>query len=140
MTTGLIRPHSVYQGPQRRRDFFLFTFQQLVQLRIVAALRRTGVALQRIRAALDMIRGDEGQAEWHSLWLVSDGADVFVVREAHVLETLTGGSKGQLAFAVVAMGAASIEVQGTLARGAIKPFEAARYRGRVDRYRRVATP
>ena len=133
VTTGVVSPHSVYRGPNQRRDFFLFAFEQLVQLKIVAALRANGVSLQRIREALEAVRQEAG-TEWQALWLVSDGKDVHVVRQPQVLETLTGPRKGQLAFALVALGSASNEVRGALLKLQSARFEASRYQGELTRY------
>jgi DNA-binding transcriptional MerR regulator len=133
VTMGLVTPHSVYQGPNGRRDFFLFAFEQLVQLRIVSALRQTGVSLQRIRLALEALVREVG-SEWHALWLFSDGVDVHVLRHSEAIEALTGPRRGQLAFSLVALGAASNEVRGVLLKMADSTFDLSRYRGTLSRY------
>lgn len=126
-------PHSVYRGPKQRRDFFLFAFEQLVELRIISALRQTGVSLQRIREALTALKRDAG-SDWQALWLISDGTNVLVVRQPDVVETLTGPRKGQLAFALVALGSASNEVRGSLLKLQSAKFDEARYQGKLTRY------
>jgi len=133
ISSGLVSPHSVYRGPKQKRDFFLFAFEELVELRIISALRHTGVSLQRIRAALIVLKRDAGK-DWQALWLVSDGTNVLVVRQPDVVETLTGPRKGQLAFALVALGSASNEVRGSLLKLQSTKFDEARYKGQLLRY------
>lgn len=133
ISSGLVSPHSVYRGPKQRRDFFLFAFEQLVELRIISALRQTGVSLQRIREALTALKRDAG-SDWQALWLISDGTNVLVVRQPDVVETLTGPRKGQLAFALVALGSASNEVRGSLLKLQSAKFDEARYQGKLTRY------
>ncbi len=133
VTTRLVSPHSIYRGPNARREFFLFSFGELVQLRVIAALRRTGVSLQKIREALIAVKERAG-TEWHALWLLSDGANIHIVRQTEILETLTGEHKGQLAFALVAMGSVSSEVQGALLRLDAVEFDGTKLPGKVHRF------
>lgn len=137
ITSGVIAPHSVYRGPEERRDFFLFTYSELVQLRIVASLRQTGVSLQKIRDAVRTLRTRQGP-EWHSLWLVSDGSEVLVVSKESIVETISGPKKGQLSFAIVAMGVAQEEVERDLTAMAQLRFLPERYRGQVLPFREAA--
>lgn len=136
VTSEVIAPHSVYRGPEQRRDFFLFSFTELVQLRIVASLRRTGVSLQRIRDAVRRLIANEGPA-WQSGWLISDGKDVLVVHEHQIVETLTGPRQGQLAFAIVALSTAHEDVRSRLMKMDSARFEPTRYRGQVVPFARL---
>ncbi len=100
----------------------------------MASLRRTGVSLQKIRETVRLLTAEYGQ-EWHSLWLISDGKDIQLVREDRIVETLTGPTGGQLAFAVVAMGVAQDAVKKDLAGMARAEFLPSRYRGEIVPYR-----
>lgn len=92
--TGLVNP-SVRQaegsGTQR-----LYSFDDIVQLRVVKRLVDTGVSLQRVRLAIDELRG-RGRSP-SDVTLVSDGTSVFMVDDnAEVIDLL---ARGQGVFAI----------------------------------------
>ena len=83
--TGLVNP-SVRQaegsGTQR-----LYSFDDIVQLRVVKRLLDTGVSLQRVRLAIDELR-DRGRSP-SDVTLVCDGTSVFMVDDnAQVIDLL----------------------------------------------------
>lgn len=137
VTTGLVRPASVYRGPQQRRDFFLFGVRELIQLRVISALRRTGLSLQRIRDAVQALEA-RTELEWEKSCLIADSKRAYLIHDSGTLEALSGDQRGQLAFAVVALGPAEREVLERLARGDIKPFPSSHHRGQVIPFRSVA--
>ena len=96
---GLVRP-SVQQTGGRPGVPRLYSFRDLVALRVVKSLLDGGMSLQRVRRAWDFLnkeaRLDEHLAE---VKLVTDGRSVFKVvrREGEVLDALR---QGQMAFFV----------------------------------------
>lgn len=115
VTTALITPHSVYRGPGQLRDFFLFSFRELVQIRVVSALREAGLSLRRIRSALEALEARSG-SDWQRAWLVTDAKRAYLVLDPATLETVGGDTSGQLAFAAVAMSKTHDEVSARLSR------------------------
>ena len=81
------------------------------------------------------LRDRKGPA-WQAAWLVSDGTSVYVVGDAQRLESVTRPTKGQLAFAIIAMGEATRAVTRGLAERRAKPFDAKGRDGQVCRYAR----
>ena len=74
----------------------LYSFDDVVQLRVVKRLLDTGVSLQRVRMAIDELR-TRGQRV-SDVTLVSDGASVFAVDDnAQVIDLL---QRGQGVFAI----------------------------------------
>ncbi len=96
---GLIRPSIQSTGgrPGRRR---LYSFRDLVALRVVRSLLDNGMSVQRVRRAWDYLRRtahmDDHLAE---VKLVTDGQSIFRIAsdEAELLDALR---EGQLAFFV----------------------------------------
>lgn len=122
VTKGVIKPHAVYRGPEERRDFFLFSFRELLQLRIISTLRRAGLSPSRLRLAIDALRAQSGDA-WHHSWLIAEATRVYVVHSPTTLEEIgTRSRAGQLAFAALAIDGASQAVTDRLARISPKPF------------------
>lgn len=112
--TGLVNP-SVRQaegsGTQR-----LYSFDDIVQLRVVRRLIDTGVSLQRVRLAIDELR-DRGRSP-AEVTLVSDGASVFMVDDhAQVIDLL---ARGQGVFAI-ALGPVVEELRGEVAAFPTEP-------------------
>ena len=74
----------------------LYSFDDIVALRVVKRLLDTGVSLQKVRAAIDELRR-RGQGLADSM-LVSDGVSVFAVEDGDELIDLL--KKGQGVFAI----------------------------------------
>lgn len=96
---GLVKPSVQGSGgrPGVRR---LYSFRDLVALRVVRSLLDNGMSLQRVRRAWDYLRR-EGEMEDHlsTVKLVTDGQSIFAVssKEDELMDALR---QGQLAFFV----------------------------------------
>ncbi len=94
--TGLVTPSirdAEGSGTQR-----LYSFQDIVQLRVIKSLIDTGVSLQKIRTATDFLKGlDESSSR---TTLVSDGERVYAEESPDVLLDLLSRGQGVFAIAV----------------------------------------
>jgi DNA-binding transcriptional MerR regulator len=93
-TTGLVTPSirdADGSGSQR-----LYSFDDIVQLRIIANLLETGVSLQRIRTAIEFVR--ERGLDLRNITLLSDGTTVYALDDQREIIDLI--SKGQGVFAI----------------------------------------
>lgn len=95
---GLVKPSIQGTGgrPGRRR---LYSFRDLVALRVVRSLLDNGMSVQRVRRAWDYLRRSADMDQHLSeVQLVTDGQSIFKVDDdAELLDALR---KGQLAFFV----------------------------------------
>ena len=111
---GLVAPSIQNTGgrPGVRR---LYSFRDLVALRVVRSLLDNGMSLQRVRRAWDYLRR-EGDMEDHlsDVKLVTDGQSIFMVsnNEGELMDALR---EGQLAF-FVAIDQIAREVQDDVTR------------------------
>ncbi len=107
--TGLVTPsmrQATGSGTIR-----LYSFQDVLELKIVKRLLDTGVSLQNIRSAIEHLR-EQGIEDISAVTLVSDGASIYECRtDDEVIDILRGG---QAVFGI-AIGVVSNEVAGTLA-------------------------
>lgn len=89
--TGLLHPSQQNaMGSGTRR---LYTFEDLVQLRVIKKLLDTGMSLQRIRKAIAKL-GDliKGKQDWSEVTLVSDGETIYTLTsEAQLVDLLQEG-------------------------------------------------
>lgn len=107
--TGLVAP-SVRQATGSG-TIRLYSFQDVLELKIVKRLLDTGVSLQNIRTAIEHLR-DQGIEDLSAITLMSDGASIYECRtDNEVIDILKGG---QAVFGI-AIGVVSAEVAGTLA-------------------------
>ena len=107
--TGLVEPtvrpaHG--SGTQR-----LYSFRDILVLKIVKRLLDTGVSLQQIRTAIQHLR-DRGVDDLAQITLMSDGATVYECTSADEVIDLVQGGQGVFGIAV---GRVWREVEGTLA-------------------------
>lgn len=96
---GLVRP-SLQQTGGRPGVPRMYSFRDLVALRVVKSLLDAGISLQRVRRAWDFLNKEAGLDQHLSeVKLVTDGRSIFRVvrREGEVLDALR---QGQLAFFV----------------------------------------
>jgi DNA-binding transcriptional MerR regulator len=96
---GLVRP-SIQQTEGRPGIPRMYSFRDLVALRVVKSLLDCGLSLQRVRRAWDFLNRKAGlDQHLAEVKLVTDGKNVFRVvrREGEVLDALR---EGQLAFFV----------------------------------------
>ncbi|HTY71146.1 MAG TPA: MerR family transcriptional regulator [Actinomycetes bacterium] len=107
--TGLVEPSirpAHGSGTQR-----LYSFTDILVLKIVKRLLDTGVSLQQIRSAVQHLR-DRGVADLAQITLMSDGASVYECTSADEVIDLVQGGQGVFGIAV---GRVWREVEGSLA-------------------------
>lgn len=107
--TGLVEPSlrsATGSGTMR-----LYSFRDILVLKVVKRLLDTGVSLQQIRTAIEHLR-DRGVAELAELTLMSDGASVYECTNADEVFDLVQGGQGVFGIAV---GRVWREVEGSLA-------------------------
>jgi DNA-binding transcriptional MerR regulator len=106
--TGLVTPSirdASGSGTQR-----LYSFRDLVVLKVVKSLLDAGVSLQNIRKAVDTLRA-HGVEDLARLTLISDGTTVYECRSAEEVVDLLQGGQGVFG---IAIGGACREIEGTL--------------------------
>jgi DNA-binding transcriptional MerR regulator len=89
----------------------LYSFRDIVVLKIVKELLATGVSLQNVRAAVAHLR-QSGTADVANVTLVSDGQRVYECTSADEVYDLLQGGQGVFG---IALGRAAREVEGSLA-------------------------
>lgn len=107
--TGLLEPSvrsASGSGTQR-----LYSFRDILVLKVVKRLLDTGVSLQQIRAAVEHLRS-RGTADLAGLTLMSDGATVYECTSPDEVVDLLQGGQGVFGIAV---GRVWREIEGTLA-------------------------
>jgi DNA-binding transcriptional MerR regulator len=107
--TGLVEPGirpAAGSGTQR-----LYSFRDILVLKIVKRLLDTGVSLQQIRTAVGHLR-ERGIDDLAQITLMSDGASVYECTSADEVVDLVQGGQGVFGIAV---GRVWREVEGTLA-------------------------
>lgn len=106
--TGLVEPTvrpAAGSGSQR-----LYSFRDILLLKIVKRLLDAGVSLQQIRTAVDHLR-TRGVADLSQVTLMSDGASVYECRSANEVIDLLQGGQGVFG---IAIGGVWKEIEGTL--------------------------
>lgn len=87
--TGLIEPSM--QGAHGSGSIRLYSFYDILVLKVVKRLLDTGVSLQNIRAAIDHLR-HQGVEDLSSITLMSDGSSIYECRsDDEVIDLLRGG-------------------------------------------------
>jgi DNA-binding transcriptional MerR regulator len=89
----------------------LYSFADVVHLKIIKKLLDAGVSLQQVRKAIDVLRHDLNQP-LEDVTLVSDGARIYACRSRDEVIDLLGGGQGVFGIAV---GKVYTELQGTIA-------------------------
>ena len=95
--TDLVKPsirNARGSGSQR-----LYSFRDILVLKIVKRLLDTGISLQNIRLAVGKLR-DRGVDDIAEITLVSDGTTVYECRSADEVIDLLGGGQGVFGIAV----------------------------------------
>jgi DNA-binding transcriptional MerR regulator len=116
--TGLVEPTvrpATGSGTQR-----LYSFQDVLVLKVVKRLLDTGVSLQNIRTAIDHLRS-QGVDDLATVTLMSDGASIYECRSADEIVDLLQGGQGVFG---IALGTVVREVEGTLAQLPAEELEA----------------
>ena len=107
--TGLIQPSiRTAQGSGSQR---LYSFRDILVLKVIKRLLDTGVSLQNIRAAVDHLR-DRGVDDLAEITLMSDGASVYECTSEQEVIDLVRGGQGVFGIAV---GRVWREIEGSLA-------------------------
>jgi DNA-binding transcriptional MerR regulator len=109
--TELVRPSirdAGGSGTQR-----LYSFEDLLQLRVVKTLLDTGISLQQIRKAIDYLK--ESERPLQSVTLMSDGARIYTPESPDAVIDLI--SRGQGVFAI-ALDKVRDDLSNSLAKGA----------------------
>jgi DNA-binding transcriptional MerR regulator len=107
--TGLVEPSvrpAHGSGTQR-----LYSFRDILMLKVVKRLLDTGVSLQNIRAAVSHLR-ERGVADLTEITLMSDGTTVYACTSPDEVVDLVQGGQGVFGIAV---GRVVREVEGSLA-------------------------
>ena len=107
--TGLVEPgvrSATGSGSQR-----LYSFRDILVLKVVKRLLDTGVSLQQIRSAVEHLR-ERGVEDLAQITLMSDGASVYECTSADEVIDLVQGGQGVFGIAV---GRVWREVEGSLA-------------------------
>ena len=95
--TGLVRPS--IRGAKGSGSQRLYSFKDILVLKIVKGLLDTGISLQNIRLAVDKLR-DRGVNDIAEITLVSDGTTVYECRSNEEIIDLLGGGQGVFGIAV----------------------------------------
>lgn len=107
--TGLVEPS--VRSATGSGTLRLYSFRDVLVLKVVKRLLDTGVSLQQIRSAVEHLR-DTGVEDLARLTLMSDGASVYECTNADEVFDLVQGGQGVFGIAV---GRVWREVEGTLA-------------------------
>jgi DNA-binding transcriptional MerR regulator len=107
--TGLVRPS--IQDAQGSGTQRLYSFQDLVVLKVIKSLLDTGVSLQRVRKAVEYLQDMKRPA--HGVTLMSDGARIYEADSPEAVVDLLARGQGVFAIAVDKVWT---DLEGTLAR------------------------
>jgi DNA-binding transcriptional MerR regulator len=116
--TGLVVPSvrdASGSGTQR-----LYSFRDIVVLKVVKRLLDAGVSLQNIRKAIETLRR-RGEEDLANVTLISDGTTVYECRSAEEIVDLLQGGQGVFA---IALSGPFKEIQGSLAKLPLEQVEA----------------
>jgi DNA-binding transcriptional MerR regulator len=120
--TGLVRPSiRDAQGSGTQR---LYSFQDLVALKVIKSLLDTGISLQRVRKAVEYLQDMRKPA--HGVTLMSDGARIYEADSPEAVVDLLARGQGVFAIAVDKVWT---DLEGTLAKGSRSTRKAARAGG-----------
>jgi DNA-binding transcriptional MerR regulator len=107
--TGLVEPSvRAAQGSGTQR---LYSFRDILVLKVVKRLLETGISLQQIRAAVQHLH-DRGIRDLAQITLMSDGASVYECTSTDEVVDLLQGGQGVFG---IALGKVWREVEGSLA-------------------------
>ena len=107
--TGLVRPE--IRGARGSGSQRLYSFRDILMLKVVKRLLDAGVSLQQIRVAIDHLRSN-GAEDLSRVTLMSDGVSVYECTNDNEVIDLLHGGQGMFA---IALGGVWRDVQGSLA-------------------------
>ena len=108
--TGLVVPSvQEAQGSGTQR---LYSFNDLLQLKVIKSLTDAGASLQKVRQAIDYVR-NHLEGDWSRVTIVTDGRGVYACTSDEEIIDLLRSGQGVLG-AVVAVGKVRDELAGTL--------------------------
>jgi DNA-binding transcriptional MerR regulator len=90
----------------------LYSFNDLLQLKVIKGLSDAGASLQKIRQAIDYVR-DHVEDDWSKVTIVADGGGVYACTEDSQVVDLLRSGQGVLG-AVVAVDKVRDQLTGTL--------------------------
>ena len=99
----------------------LYSFRDIVVIKVVKRLLDAGVSLQNIRRAIDTLRS-HGVDDLAQITLISDGTTVYECRSPEEVVDLLQGGQGVFG---IAIGGAFKEIEGTLSSLSAEPGEPA---------------
>lgn len=108
--TGLVTP--TLQEAQGSGTQRLYSFNDLLQLKVIKGLSDTGASLQKIRQAIDYVR-DHVDDDWSKVTIVTDGGGVYACTDDSQVVDLLRKGQGVLG-AVVAVDKVREQLTGTL--------------------------
>jgi DNA-binding transcriptional MerR regulator len=118
--TDLVTPslqEATGSGSQR-----LYSFNDLLQLKVIKSLTDAGASLQKVRQAIDYVRGNLDD-NWSQVTIVADGAGVYACTTDEQVVDLLRKGQGVLG-AVVAVDKVRDQLNGTLRELRPQPAEA----------------
>lgn len=95
--TGLVQPQ--VQGAAGSGSQRLYSFRDILVLKLVKRLLDTGISLQQIRVAVDHLRA-QGISDLARITMMSDGARVYMFTTEHEVVDLVGRGQGVFGIAV----------------------------------------
>ncbi len=106
--TDLVRPEfRAAEGSGTQR---LYSFRDILMLKVVKKLLDAGISLQQIRTAIDHLR-QRGVYDLTQVTLMSDGVSVYECSDDHEIVDLLSGGQGMFA---IALGGVWRDIEGTL--------------------------
>lgn len=108
--TGLVAPSlQPAQGSGTQR---LYSFNDLLQLKVIKSLNDAGASLQKVRQAIEYVR-DHLDDDWSKVTIVTDGSGVYACTSDQEVVDLLRSGQGVLG-AIVAVGKVRDQLAGTL--------------------------
>lgn len=98
----------------------LYSFNDLLQLKLIKSLTDAGASLQKVRIAIDYVR-DHISDDWSKVTIATDGTSVYACTSDEEVVDLLRSGQGVLG-ALVAVGRVREELKGTLRE--LRPSEA----------------
>jgi DNA-binding transcriptional MerR regulator len=108
--TGLVIPS--VQDAQGSGTQRLYSFNDLLQLKVIKSLTDAGASLQKVRQAIEYVRTHLAD-DWSMVTIVADGGGVYACTSDTEIVDLLRSGQGVLG-AVVAVGRVREQLQGTL--------------------------